>query len=272
MILVGILSILILSVKNRVGLGVGGVLLNGQNPLSVTKVICRQSLNDECPRFCQVPSQDTVISVIPWSSTFSFNWSAAAIIDSVATTLYAFAIFFWVSLNAPTCTGDKKLKSPQIFSYDESPRPISLIAITDRILMSKGAFPFPSFSTFLLVYISLDHMWQFLHLNFKQQLNPFFFEWSISKHKFLLSHSGHVPIRLIMSDNMSKSIIMFENVEEFSLISFFGFIVFCSVQYVGFHWLYVFWNIENCQLIYASQHQIFAFYLYSFTLSVFLLL
>ena len=29
-----------------------------------------------------------------------------------------------------------------------------------------------------------------------------------------------------MSDNMSKSIIMFENVEEFSLISFFGVISF----------------------------------------------
>ena len=40
-ILVGILSILILSVKNR---GKVGFLLNGQNPLSVTKVICRQSL------------------------------------------------------------------------------------------------------------------------------------------------------------------------------------------------------------------------------------
>ena len=40
-ILVGIPFILILSVKNR---GRGG-LLNGQNPLSVTKVICRQSLN-----------------------------------------------------------------------------------------------------------------------------------------------------------------------------------------------------------------------------------
>ena len=185
---------------------------------------------DECPRFCQVPSQDTAISAIPWSSTFSLNWSAAAIIDSVAT-LCALAIFFWVSLNAPTYIEDKSFKNPQNFSNDEYHRPISLIAITDRILMSKGAFPFSSFSAFLLVYISLDHMWQFLYLNFKQQLHPFFFEWSISKHKwskykFLLSHSGHVPIRLIMSDNMSKSIIMFENVEEFSLISFFGAISF----------------------------------------------
>ena len=41
LILVGILSILILSVKNRVG---GRVLLNKQNLFSVTKVICRQSL------------------------------------------------------------------------------------------------------------------------------------------------------------------------------------------------------------------------------------
>ena len=42
--LVGIPSILILSVKNRgVGVGVGG-LLNGQNLLSVMKVICQQSL------------------------------------------------------------------------------------------------------------------------------------------------------------------------------------------------------------------------------------
>ena len=39
--LVGIPFILILSVKNRGERG----LLNGQNPLSVTKVICRQSLN-----------------------------------------------------------------------------------------------------------------------------------------------------------------------------------------------------------------------------------
>ena len=51
LILAGILSTLILSVKNRgevvmvVGGGGGvGCLLNGQNPLNVTKVICRQSL------------------------------------------------------------------------------------------------------------------------------------------------------------------------------------------------------------------------------------
>ena len=46
LIFVGIQSILILSVKNR-GMGGGGGgadLLNGQNPLSVTKVIYRQSL------------------------------------------------------------------------------------------------------------------------------------------------------------------------------------------------------------------------------------
>ena len=42
LILVGTLSILILSVKNR---GWGFFLLNEQNPLSVTKVICQQSLN-----------------------------------------------------------------------------------------------------------------------------------------------------------------------------------------------------------------------------------
>ena len=46
---VGILSIVILSVKSRGsggggGGGGGGGLLNGQNPLSVIKVICRQSL------------------------------------------------------------------------------------------------------------------------------------------------------------------------------------------------------------------------------------
>ena len=47
MILVGILSILILSIKNRKEREGGGGegLLNGKNPLSVTKVICRQSLN-----------------------------------------------------------------------------------------------------------------------------------------------------------------------------------------------------------------------------------
>ena len=51
LILAGILSTLILSVKNRGevvvvvgGGGGGGGLLNGQNPLNVTKVICRQSL------------------------------------------------------------------------------------------------------------------------------------------------------------------------------------------------------------------------------------
>ena len=37
LILFGILSILILSIKNR---GVGGLLLNGHNLLSMTKVIC----------------------------------------------------------------------------------------------------------------------------------------------------------------------------------------------------------------------------------------
>ena len=42
MIFVGILSILILSVKNR---GLGGSLLNGQDPLSVTRGICLQSLS-----------------------------------------------------------------------------------------------------------------------------------------------------------------------------------------------------------------------------------
>ena len=40
----GILSILILSVKNRV---VVGLLLHRQNPLSVTKVSCRQSLSSQ---------------------------------------------------------------------------------------------------------------------------------------------------------------------------------------------------------------------------------
>ena len=44
LILIGILSVLILSVKNRGW--VGGVgFLNRQNPLSVTKVICRQYLD-----------------------------------------------------------------------------------------------------------------------------------------------------------------------------------------------------------------------------------
>ena len=37
-------SILILSVNNRDGGGGGWVLLNGKNLLSMTKVICRQSL------------------------------------------------------------------------------------------------------------------------------------------------------------------------------------------------------------------------------------
>ena len=44
-ILVGILSILIFSIKNM-AVGWGGVLLNGLNLLSVTKVICRQSLRN----------------------------------------------------------------------------------------------------------------------------------------------------------------------------------------------------------------------------------
>ena len=42
LILLGIFSILILPVKNK---EVGACLLNGQNLLNVTKVICRQSLN-----------------------------------------------------------------------------------------------------------------------------------------------------------------------------------------------------------------------------------
>ena len=42
LILIGILSILILSIKNRGG-GCGDSL-NGQNPLSMRKVICQQSL------------------------------------------------------------------------------------------------------------------------------------------------------------------------------------------------------------------------------------
>ena len=44
LVLFGILSVLILSVKSMVERGGGRWLLNGQNPLSVTKVICRQSL------------------------------------------------------------------------------------------------------------------------------------------------------------------------------------------------------------------------------------
>ena len=40
LILVGILSILILSVKNRGWGGGGSVFVNGQNLLSMTKVIC----------------------------------------------------------------------------------------------------------------------------------------------------------------------------------------------------------------------------------------
>ena len=40
LILVGILSILILSVKNRGWGGGGRAFVNGQNLLSVTKVIC----------------------------------------------------------------------------------------------------------------------------------------------------------------------------------------------------------------------------------------
>ena len=44
LVLFGILSVLILSVKSMVEGGGGRWLLNGQNPLSVTKVICRQSL------------------------------------------------------------------------------------------------------------------------------------------------------------------------------------------------------------------------------------
>ena len=45
LILVGILSILILSIKNGGGGKGGGVLLNGQNLLNVTKNICWQSLS-----------------------------------------------------------------------------------------------------------------------------------------------------------------------------------------------------------------------------------
>ena len=47
LILVGILSILILFVKNAGNRG-GGGLLNGQNLLSMAEVICQQSLNQMC--------------------------------------------------------------------------------------------------------------------------------------------------------------------------------------------------------------------------------
>ena len=47
LIFVGILSILIFSVNNRGGV-VDRVLLNGQNLLSMTKVICQQSLTYLC--------------------------------------------------------------------------------------------------------------------------------------------------------------------------------------------------------------------------------
>ena len=65
LVLVGILSILIFSVKNRIGIG---RLLNGQNPLSVTKVICRQSLSVHQSSVC---SWRHIISL--WLVEFIFS-------------------------------------------------------------------------------------------------------------------------------------------------------------------------------------------------------
>ena len=63
LILVGILSILILSVNNR-GRWSAGNLFNGKNPLSVTKVVCWQSLITAgvCTEFCLMVMQDFFIS------------------------------------------------------------------------------------------------------------------------------------------------------------------------------------------------------------------
>ena len=62
LILVSILSILILSVNNR-GRRSAGNLFNGKNPLSVTKVVCWQSLITAgvCTQFCLIVMQDFFI-------------------------------------------------------------------------------------------------------------------------------------------------------------------------------------------------------------------
>ena len=57
LILVGILSILIFSVKNKRGMG--WFLLNGKNLLRIMKVTCRQSLS------CVVPRLSTLLGQIP---------------------------------------------------------------------------------------------------------------------------------------------------------------------------------------------------------------
>ena len=76
-----------------------------------------------------------------------------------------------------------------------------------------------------------------------------------------------------MSDNMSKSIIMFENVEEFSLISFFGVISFFAdvdtCLFLGSDSVLL---SAVCPVVLRLPASNFCFFSLSFTLSVFLLL
>ena len=70
-IFISILSILILSVRNREG---GTDLLNGKNPLSVTKIICRQYLDEN--------------KFLPISSKLKFNFESSNWIVEVIRTRF----------------------------------------------------------------------------------------------------------------------------------------------------------------------------------------
>ena len=86
-----------------------------------------------------------------------------------------------LSINAPNCNGGETFKTQKSFSNYESPRLISLVAISDLIFryirQSIAAFSFKCFPTSLLVYIlatktqlSVQLNLYFSMVNIKRQL------------------------------------------------------------------------------------------------------
>ena len=67
--------------------------------------------------------------------------------------------FFRVSLNAPTCTGDKRFKNPRIISNYQDPRLISLIAISDCIFMSNSQKLFFISNVLLHIFLQYASLW-----------------------------------------------------------------------------------------------------------------
>ena len=82
------------------------------------------------PLFCHVPSHETVMSHIPFSSLVPSISLAAKIFDWEATLLYASTMFF-------SWGGSGKFKNSHNFSNAVWLRPISLIAITARTFTSN---------------------------------------------------------------------------------------------------------------------------------------